>query len=145
MEIIFKEVDSSNWEECTRLEVEDNQKDFVAPNWYSILESKFDSGLFPICIYDGEQMVGFLMYDVDPDTHRTEMCRLMIDKEYQGKGYGRAAILRLLDLVKKKYGNIKFYTSIEPNNATAKKLYESVGFNMTGEIMWEELVMMVQL
>lgn len=145
MELILKEINSDNWEECIDLKVSDSQEDFVAPNWYSILEAQFGEELYPFCIYDGEQMIGFLMYGLDPDTDRMEMCRLMVDKKYQGKGYGRAAVLKLFDLIRNKYGNIKFYTSIEPNNSTAQKLYESLGFKMTGEIMWEELVMMVQL
>lgn len=145
MELILKEINSDNWEECIDLKVSDSQEDFVAPNWYSILEAQFVKELYPFCIYDGEQMIGFLMYDLDPDTDRMEMCRLMVDKKYQGKGYGRAAVLKLFDLIRNKYGNIRFYTSIEPNNSTAQKLYESLGFKMTGEIMWEELVMMVQL
>ncbi|WP_290441087.1 GNAT family N-acetyltransferase [Clostridium algidicarnis] len=73
------------------------------------------------------------------------MCRLMIDKKFQGKGYGRIAVLRLLDLIKEKYGEIKFYTSIEPENIVAQKLYESIGFKKTGEIMWDEEVMAIQL
>ncbi|MBU3209744.1 GNAT family N-acetyltransferase [Clostridium algidicarnis] len=69
----------------------------------------------------------------------------MIDKKFQGKGYGRIAVLRLLDLIKEKYGEIKFYTSIEPENIVAQKLYESIGFKKTGEIMWDEEVMVIQL
>jgi diamine N-acetyltransferase len=145
MNIIFKEVDRSNWEECTELCVKEEQNDFVAANWYSILQAKFESDCFPFCIYDDDIMVGFIMYDSDPDTKRLEMSRLMIDIKFQGKGYGKTAVLKLLNLVKEKYGHVKFYTSFEPNNKIAQKLYESVGFNKTGEIMWDEEVMMIQL
>lgn len=145
MQLVFEEISKDNWEECVDLVVSDKQKEFVAPNWYSILESKFERELYPLCIYDKDTMVGFLMYDIDLDTNRIEMCRLMIDKKFQGKGYGKNAILKLLDLIREKYGKIKFYTSIEPNNIVAEKLYENLGFRKTGEIMWEEEVMVVQL
>lgn len=46
---------------------------------------------------------------------------------------------------KEKYGKIKFYTSVEPENVVAKKVYESVGFEKTGEIMWDEEVMIIEL
>ncbi|WP_346929568.1 GNAT family N-acetyltransferase [Clostridium sp.] len=145
MEIIFKAIDNDNWRECIELSVEENQKCFVASNTYSILESKFEEGCYPLAIYDGETMVGFLMYNLDSDDNSWWMCRLMMDKKHQGKGYGRATILKLLKLLKEDHGDIKVYTSFEPENSVVEKLYESVGFRKTGKIMWEEVVMEIQL
>lgn len=145
MQLIFKEIDRENWEECVGLKVSKEQEKYVASNWESILLAKFEEKIYPLCIYDGEMMVGFLMYDLDPDTKRMEMSRLMIDQKFQGKKYGKIAVLKLLDLIREKYGKIKFYTSIEPENIVAQKLYESLGFKKTGEIMWDEEVMVVQL
>lgn len=145
MELIFKDVNKDNWEQCVNLKVSEKQQNYVASNWYSILQAKFEEELYPLCIYHGEVMVGFLMYGLDPDTNRMEMCRLMISENSQRKGYGKSAVLKLFDVIREKYGNIKFYTSIEPENIVAEKLYESVGFKKTGEIMWDEEVMVVQL
>lgn len=53
-------------------------------------------------------MVGFLMYDLDSDTKRIEMSRLMIDqKKFQGKGYGKLSISKVFDLIRENYGKIK--------------------------------------
>jgi diamine N-acetyltransferase len=145
MNLLFKEVDKDNWEECIELNVAPEQASLVATNWYSLLQAKFGDDCYPLCIYNENIMVGFLMYDIDPDTKRMEMSRLMIDETYQGNGYGKMAVLQLLDLIREKYGCIKFYTSIDPNNIMAEKLYEGVGFIKTGEIMWDEVVLMVQL
>lgn len=145
MDIILREIDINNWEECIDLEVTEEQKKFVATNSYSILQAKFEEEIYTLGIYNKDIMVGFLMYDLDPDTKRMEISRLMIDQKYQGKGYGKKSMLKLLELIKGKYGNIKFYTSIEPENIIAEKLYESIGFKKTGEIMWDEEVMTIQL
>jgi len=145
MNLLFKEITKENWEECIELKVSKDQEDFVAPNSYSLLEANFGEGLYPLSIYDGETMVGFLMYEKDEEDNTMGMCRLMIDEKHQKKGYGRASVLKLLDLVREKYGNIEFYTSFEPENTVADKLYESVGFKKTGEIMWEELVAKIDL
>lgn len=145
MQILLKEIDKDNWEECADLRVSKEQEVFVATNWYSILQSKFEDECYSYCIYDGEVMVGFLMYDLDPETKRLEMSRLMIDKKFQGKGYGTKAVLITLELIKEKYGEINFYTSIEANNTVAQKLYENLGFKKTGEVMWDEEIMLVQL
>lgn len=145
MSITLKEIDRKNWEECTDLKVSQDQEAFVDSNWYSILQAKFEEACYPFCIYDGEVMVGFVMYDLDPDTQRMEMSRLMIDKNFQGKGYGTKAILKTLDIVREKYGKIKFYTSIAQNNKKTMTLYQRLGFVLTGEKMWHENVMVIQL
>lgn len=145
MGIQFKHIDQDNWEECVSLSVNDNQKNFVAPNYYSLLQSKFEDELYPLAIYNKDTMVGFIMYGKDLETDRWEMCRLMIDKKHQGNGYGKRAVLTLLDLIRDTYGKIEFYTSAEPENVNTLKLYESIGFKKTGEIMWDEIVMKIEL
>jgi len=151
MNIELREITSENWEDCVDLSVNDDQKNFVAPNWYSLLQSKFETDISVLAIYDeNEEMVGFLMYDNNPDYKnsndpRMEMSRLMIDKKHQKKGYGKMAVGKLLNLIRTRYGGIKFYTSIEPGNVIAEKLYESFGFRKTGEVEYDELVLMVQL
>jgi len=145
MNIHFVEVTRENWEECIDLSVTDDQEDFVTSNCESILQSKFEDNCFPLCIYNDNKMIGFLMYDIDPETKRWELSRLMIDKEHQRKGYGKQALLLLLKQLKEKIGSIKFYTSVEPENNTMKNLIKSLGFIKTGEIMWDEEVFCITL
>lgn len=145
MNIRFEEVTRDNWEECIELSVSEEQEDFVAPNYESILLSKFEENCYPLCIYNGSDMVGFLMYDIDPETKRWKLSRLMIAEEYQGKGYGKQALLLLLSRLKEKIGPTPFYTSVEPTNIYMKKLIKSVGFAPTGEVIWDEAVYSVKL
>jgi diamine N-acetyltransferase len=145
MTLIFKEITKENWEECIELKVSKEQENYVASNAYSILEAKFSEGLYPLAIYDDETMVGFLMYEKDDGTKDIGMCRLMIDMKYQNKGYGKAAIVKLLDFIKEKYGSTPFYTSFEPENIVAKKIYESIGFRETGEKLEGEILLKLNL
>lgn len=143
--IHFEEVTKKNWEECIELSVTDEQDAFVASNCESILLSKFEKNCYPLCIYYADKMIGFLMYDLDPDTKRWELSRFMVDEKYQGNGYGKEALSLLLLQLKKKLGSISFYTSIEPKNQVMKKLIQSLGFSSTGEIMWDEEVFCIAL
>ena len=145
MDIHFEEITRENWEECIELSVSDEQDDFVVSNCESILLSKFEENCFPFCIYNGEDMIGFLMYDIDPETDRWELSRFMIDEEYQGNGYGKKALSLLLSLLREKLGAISFYTSVEPENKVMKKLIKSLGFVETGEVLWDEEVFSVIL
>jgi diamine N-acetyltransferase len=56
--------------------------------------------------------------------------RLMIDKKYQGKGYGRKALELALDYIRTfPCGKADIcWLSYEPENEVAKKLYASFGF-----------------
>lgn len=145
MDIALIETNRENWEDCIDLSVSAAQKNFVAPNYESILLSKFEENLYPMCIYNADGMVGFLMYDIDPDTKRWELSRFMIADSHQGNGYGKKALVLLLDKLKKDLGSITFYTSVVPENTVMKKLIESIGFSKTGEIMWDEEVFCITL
>lgn len=145
MNLKFEKVTSENWEECIGLQVHEDQASFVASNAYSLVQAQFIGGLYPLCIYDGEQMVGFAMWEEDQEDHSLGMCRLMIDKQYQNQGYGRAAVVKLLDLVRSQYGQVPFYTSFEPENTVAGDLYMSLGFEKTGDLLGDEIVLKIQL
>ena len=56
--------------------------------------------------------------------------RLMIDKKYQGKGYGKEALQLALDYVRTfPVGEAKYcWLSYEPGNDVARNLYRSFGF-----------------
>jgi len=141
MELYLKPITKENWETCIKLRTHEDQKDFVAANWYSILQAHFEGSLYPTAIYHGDTMVGFLMYGRDPETDRMEVCRLMVDKEHQGRGYGKEAMIKVMESIKKEYGIMDLYTSVEPDNDHAKGLYKRLGFQETGEIMWGEEVL----
>jgi len=146
MDLGFQAVTQENWKECIAMEVLKEQRDFVASNAYSLVQAQYMVGLYPLCIYDGEQMVGFLMWGEDEEEdHDLGMCRLMIDKKFQKRGYGRAAVIKLMGLVREKYGHVSFYTSFESENTVAGKLYMDLGFAKTGDLIGDEIVLMAQL
>ena len=62
--------------------------------------------------------------------------RLMIDREQQGKGYGRAAMQAVITRMVDEIGCDEIVTSFNPENMVAANLYASLGFLPTGE--WED-------
>ncbi len=56
-----------------------------------------------------------------------------IDRNHQGKGLGRMAMLHLIDYVKEHFPKAEeIETCVLPDNALARRLYESIGFVCTG-------------
>ena len=65
--ITFKEIDRSNYMECIGLRIKEEQKGFVADNVQSLVEAKFEEGLYTRAIYSNDIMVGFVLFDYDPE------------------------------------------------------------------------------
>ena len=102
--VILREIDAGNWRQVAALRTDSGQEEFVAPNLHSLAEAKYGISpeyshltVVPLAIYDGEQLVGFVMYNTSPERDRFFIMRLMVDVAYQGKGYGRAALQILLE------------------------------------------------
>jgi diamine N-acetyltransferase len=144
MEIKLREIDRSSWEKCCELKVGANQN-FVASNSYSLAQAAYEPDTYPLGIYRDDEMVGFIMWDFDSVINVWEMCRLMVDEKYQRQGIGETAVRKLLQLVTAKLGHIVFYTSAEPENEVAISLYEKIGFKKNGRIVYDEVMMEIQL
>lgn len=140
MNIEIRDVTKDNWKECISLSVLEEQKSFVASNVFSLAQSKFDTEMVPVCIYENNKMIGFAMYAKEPETGRIWIVRFMIDKQYQNKGLGKLALKELISLLQNKFHCMEIYLSYEPDNIIAEKLYSNAGFIKTGEIEEGEMV-----
>jgi len=130
-----------------RLEVADDQRDFVAPNLATLAAGPYEGGAHPMGIWRGDTAVGFLsMIDAREHLHPEDgddpesayLWRFMIAEGHQNQGHGRAALLLLADWVRAR-GLARFYTSVVPENLAALALYESVGFKKTGRLVDGEI------
>ena len=130
-DVRLENVTAQNWRAVVNLKLAEDQQRLLASNTYSIAQSKFDEAAQPRAIYAGEAVVGFLMYDVpaveDADQN-VSIYRFMVDKEHQGKGYGRAALTKALAEIREIPGIAKITISYVHGNARAKQFYASFGF-----------------
>ena len=76
--ITFREIDKSNYMECICLKVKDEQRGFVADNARSLAEARFEEGLYTRAVYSDGVMVGFVLFDYDPELPGWCMSRFMI-------------------------------------------------------------------
>lgn len=129
----LREITMENFLECIKLSVSDMQKGFVASNMFSLAEAKADGVSVPLAIYDGDTMVGFIMYDYDEKEKTGWISRLMVDQRYQGRGHGRWAMMEVIGRLRGIEGIKIMRTSFAPENSAARKLYTSLGFKLTGE------------
>ena len=124
----FREIDRSNYWDCIALTIDNSQEGFVADNKQSLVEAAYEDGLYTLGIYHEETMVGFVLYDYDDTFPGWSMSRFMIGKQFQGKGYGKQAVLAFLDYFKGKHNADRLYISVSLDNTVARNLYSSIGF-----------------
>ena len=156
MSLSIQPVTKSNWHALTKLKVREDQTQFVASNVYSIAESQYGydepdgSGhwdMFPFGIYDGETPVGFFMYGYNFSNREFEafIIRLMVDENQQGKGYGKFGMQQMLEIFRQDERIKNVGISYELENEVARKLYASLGFVETGEMLGEETLAVLAL
>jgi diamine N-acetyltransferase len=135
--ITFRPISKDNWREVIRLKVKDEQKGFVAPNDYSLLQAYYEpeNRSHPYGIYDGDKLVGFMMTSEPDEITMREavyLHRFMIGAEFQGKGYGHAALLAFIERARQEARHKRIYLSYEPENKIGAKLYANLGFKELG-------------
>ncbi len=156
-EIRLERINDDNFYAITKLSLRKDQKNYVASNTYSLVHAYLalinQKPVFPFGIFVGEKPVGFLMigYDtmseaVKEDPHcgwfikdSYTIWRLMIDRRYQGRGYGKAAMKLAMDFVRTlPCGPAKYcWLSYDNENEAARQLYRSFGFVEVPEAYYE--------
>lgn len=153
---VIRPVTKDNWRGLIKLKVRDDQKHFVASNLHSIAEAQFgydepDDGhwdMYPFGIYDDDGMpVGFLMFGYNFLNSKMQafVIRLMVDEKQQGKGYGRFGMNWMLERFMSDNRIKTVGISYEPGNEVGRKLYASLGFVETGEIIEGEVLVVLKL
>ena len=153
MELHLEKITYLNWHDVEDLRVTREQKNYLPDNVTSLAYAGIvrEAGfhVFTFGIYKGEKPIGFTMigYDIpyEPDDDLNEIYRFtrssyfiwrfMIDKRYQGRGYGREAMKLILEFIKTGPCRKAEYAWLcyAPENTVARRLYASLGFEEVTE------------
>ncbi|GIE99193.1 GNAT family N-acetyltransferase [Paractinoplanes rishiriensis] len=144
------EVTPDNFAAAIALRIRDDQQDLVAPVVKSLAEAYlYPDYAWPRLIYDGDQVVGFLMAFLnfprdDGREPRSGLWRLNIAADHQGQGYGRFAVQEVCAELRRR-GATEAYVSWEPRAGGPEPFYRRLGFRPTGEIMGGQTVGVLSL
>ena len=88
----------------------------------------------PFGVYAEGKMIGYAMVIYDYDIPEYDIWHMMIDESMQGRGYGSAALDRVIDYIKTKpFGDSdRVALTCNKDNPVARKLYEKKEFSASG-------------
>lgn len=138
----LREITGENYQQVLNLSTGAGQEEFVAQNVRSMAQAwVFRDRARPYALYEGEEPVGFIMFDWRPEEKTAEIWRFMIDYRHQGKGYGRRAMELALEKIRRAgvFDRVQLY--YVPGNEKARALYRNLGFRETGNTLDGEIQM----
>jgi len=143
LEIVTRE----NWEEALKLAVDKEQLNFVPSVAVSIAKVYIKPDgknveYIPFAIYDDQKMVGFIMHAYEEHTTNSYWINgFLIDKQFQGNGYGKLAFTKMIKWIVNKFQQCKeIRLTVHKDNKLAMNLYKQSGFTPTGDYFGEEAV-----
>jgi diamine N-acetyltransferase len=148
MELV--DVTEDNWQEVVALTTNKKDKhtlleEFILSNALSIVQAVYERTWVTKAIRHEGALIGFAMYGYCEKENIYEISSIMIDRKYQGHGYGSEAVKTVLDEMKKIEGCREIYLSTDPNNERGIHIYEKMGFVNTGRIVDDEYLFCLKL
>ena len=151
MQLELRIIDDTNKDAVELLEVSDDQKQYIATNKDSLItacKEEHREVARPFAIYADHRIIGFTMFAFDLTSRdpndRYWLWRFMIDKNFQGNGYGSIALEKIIDYFKR-HGADHILLSTKESNTSALSLYHKYQFAETGEMNDEEIVLRLNL
>lgn len=145
----LEKITPENVDAALELRVRPEQEKNVAPVATSLAEAyAFGDTAWPRLIFDGDELVGFLMAfldirwnpEKDPEDRRSGLWRLNISAGHQGKGYGRFAVEAVREEIRRRGDSRLMYVSWEPGENGPGDFYLKQGFRTTGETTGHQTV-----
>lgn len=149
--VTLREITSETVIPVVRLSVAESQKGFVAPNAISLSQALFAPEAWYRAIYAGDELAGFVMLADEslrsppPDFPKIGLWRLMVDERFQGRGIGKAAMLRVIEHVRARGVFETFELSYVPGPGCPEAFYLGLGFRHTGRVDDGEIVLELPL
>jgi diamine N-acetyltransferase len=149
--VSLREITADTVRAVTQLAVAEGQQGFVAPNAVSLAQALFAPEAWYRAIYCGDELAGFVMLadqslrSPPPPQPEVGVWRFMVDAGFQGRGIGRAALQQVIEHVRSKGVFTTLELSYVPGPGCPEPFYRSLGFQPTGRVDDDEIVLALTL
>lgn len=145
--IALREIGDSNRDAVLALRVSSEQLNFVSSVADSLQEATDEPHGRAIywAVYDDETPIGFVMISDEvgaPGYIPQYLWKLLIDERHQRKGYGTATLDLIVEYFRGRPGVEVIWTSAGQGDGSPIRFYERYGFERTGEIVFDDEVLL---
>ncbi len=138
----LEELSAKNIVAANTLTLKPGQDQFVAPVSHSIAEAYVNpSTSWPRVVLDGDEVVGFIMGNFDPDAQEEEfrscIWRINVSADAQGQGVGKFAALALADEARQR-GFDRLTVIWESGEDGPEEFFLRIGFEIIGQTQYGE-------
>ena len=133
--IKLKMVDETTFDQVIELSLAEQDKRRVASNVYSLAQAwllREKHQVFPHAIISGETVVGFLLLTKDRDKKEYYVWRLMIDQNYQNRGYGKEAMRWVIQIAQADPECHRLRVAYVMGNHRMRGILDSLEFKSSG-------------
>jgi diamine N-acetyltransferase len=139
--VVLEPINRDNYRELFNMQLRPEQAGFVTPPRWTLARcyvrlfgDNFEH--LPHLIRARDEIVGYATTACDPDSADNYWIDdIMIAAAHQGKGFGRAAMVELLEMIVGRYPRCRaVQLTCFRVNTTAAALYTSLGFEPTGGV-----------
>ena len=148
--VSLRRLTESNREAVEALRVSPSQRQFVSSVADSLREAAAhpDATVLYWAVYAEDTPVGFVMIAdevANPDYIPHYLWKLLIDERYQGRGFGAATLDLIVEYFRGRPGVEALSTSAGQGEGSPVGFYERYGFERTGEIRSDEVLLRLEL
>ncbi len=144
MDIQIRDITKDNWLDMIELQITKEQENYVALPSEAIAASKFYDHYINRGVYLGGTPIGFIQYYpnlADNKPNEIFIDQLIIDKNYQGIGYGTAAIELILAEIKQLTGFNAVSICYVEGHDMMKRFFERFNFKVVEQDEFDETIM----
>lgn len=141
-------ISEDNFVDAFNLKLAEGQEEFVSHPVRSLAQAYvYRNQCQPFGIYADGKMVGYVMVIYDYDIPEYDIWHMMIGQSEQGRGYGSAALDKVIEYIRTKpFGDSnRVALTCNKKNTSAQKLYERKGFSANGVEYDDEIEMVLML
>jgi diamine N-acetyltransferase len=148
-ELRLEELSAKTIVAANSLTLRRGQEQFVTPTSYAIADAYINPVTsWPRVVLDGDEVVGFIRGNFDPDAHQEEfrscIWRINVAADAQGLGVGRFAAHALADEARSR-GFDRLYVIWEPGEEGPEQFFLHTGFTVVGETQYGEKIGVLNL
>jgi diamine N-acetyltransferase len=141
--VSVEEITADNIEAVLAVAPRPEQLRYVQPVAWYVAKAAYERVWQPVALVADQEVIGFAQWAWDGSDSTYTLGGVVLDAGHQGRGLGRSVVDALVAHVRAQPREGTVALTVHPDNERARGLYARYGFVETGELLDDELVMVL--